>query len=205
MADLNLACKELIDFFVKGTNSNYTNMINWGLTSELIAYIVPGTNLIFLAGIGKKKYLVEVLKLIGDHAYQEFNIHENKFQIKISGNDDLGVKVLIKSPELPADIWYELKNYYIKDLWKIITTHKMNIGGEFDPDVFFEVGFTEDNPYVILVEPGMKEFKIYFEEMRRKLYLEICKKTSKWIPGHRYELPNKSIFYLASTKSRREI
>ena len=174
--------------------------MNWRLTSEVIAYVVPTEKEVYLAATEKKQYQIKVLKLIEGKTYQEVRLYENQFKIKFGGGDN-DFDLYLWCSELP-DEWFKVANFYKPGLWNLLENHTIE-GGEIK-DLVFEVTFEEELPYVSFIEPSMKNFKSCFEEMKRKMNCEMCKKTTKWIPGHRYDSYTESIFPLASVKLRKE-
>ena len=173
--------------------------MNWRLTSEVVAYVVPTEKEVYLAATEKKQYQVKVLKLIEGKPYQEVRLYENQFKIKFGGGDN-DFDLYLWCSELP-DEWFKVANFYKPGIWNLLEDHTVT-GGMIEE--IFEVTFEEELPYVSFIEPGMKNFKSCFEEMKRKMNCEMCKKTTKWIPGHRYDSYTESIFPLASVHLRKE-
>ena len=172
--------------------------MNWRLTSEVIAYVVPTEKEVWLAAAEKKQYQVGVIKLINGKPYQEVRLYENQFSLRFGGGDN-DFDIYLKCEELPDD-WFKVANFYKPGIWNLIEGHTI-VNGELGEK--FEVIFEEDIPYVSFIEPNMKNFKKCFEEMKRKMNCEMCKKTTKWIPGHRYDSFTESIFPLCTTKLRK--
>ena len=173
--------------------------MNWRLTSEIVAYVIPTEKEVYLAATEKKQYQVKVLKLIEGKPYQEVRLYENQFKIKFGGGDN-DFDLYLWCSELP-DEWFKVANFYKPGIWNLLENHTVT-GGMIEE--IFEVTFEEELPYVSFIEPSMKNFKSCFEEMKRKMNCEMCKKTKKWIPGHRYDSYTESIFPLASVHLRKE-
>lgn len=177
--------------------------MNWRLTSELVAYFLPGKKEVWLAALEKKQYQTEVIKMLEGQTYQELRIYENQFDLCLGGTDN-SLSLYAKASEFPdPNEWYEVKNFYAPGLWKLLETHTV-VNGLFEGNPAFEVGFEDSIPYVTFIEPKMKDFKKYFEEMKRRMNCELCKKTTKWVPGHRYDTLTESVYYLATVKSRKK-
>ena len=172
--------------------------MNWRLTSEVVAYISPSKKKVWLAATEKKQYQVGVIRLINGEPYQEIRLYENQFSLRFGGEED-NLDIYLKCEELPDD-WFKVANFYKPGVWSLIEGHTI-IDGKLEEK--FEVIFEEEIPYVSFIEPNMKNFKKCFEEMRRKMNCEMCKKTTKWIPGHRYDSYTESIFPLCTTKLRK--
>ena len=179
--------------------------MRWRLTSELMAYFISGTNRVYLASVDKKQDMTKVIKLIDPSiTYQELRLYENQFNIRFRSNDINNLILEARSNEFPSsDSWYIVENYYSENIWELLESHTI-VNGDFDESINFEVGFADEIPEVIFVEPKMKNFKVYFEEMRRRINCELCKKTSKRIPGHRYDTLTESFYFLAPVKGRLE-
>ena len=172
--------------------------MNWRLTSEIIAYVIPSEKEVYLAATEKKQYQINVVKLIGEKTYQETRLYENQFDLKFGG-DDNDFFLYLKCDELPGD-WYKVRNFYKPGIWSLLEGHTIT-GGIMKEK--FEVIFEDEIPYVSFIEPEMKGFKKCFEEMKRKMNCEMCKKTMKWIPGHRYDSYTESIYPLATVRLRK--
>lgn len=180
--------------------------MNWRLTSELIAY-VPTDSVkkeVFLAATEKKQYQTQVLKLINERPYQEVRLYENQFELKFDGDDNT-IDLYLKCNELSnSEEWFKVENFYKPGIWNLLENHTIEKGIiKTEEENKFEVIFEEELPYVSFIEPNMKNFKKCFEEMKRKINCEMCKKTSKWIPGHRYDSFSESIFPLCTALSRK--
>ena len=175
---------------------------DWRLTPSLDAFIVLGIDnkIIYLAASEKKQYKLAVSKLIGTSS-KEIHIDINEFEMKISlEHDDLSM--FIRNPEaLPDDSWYKVGNFggnYF-DYFLELSGNK----GEF-PGHTFEAVFSESSPTVVsFSSPGMKNYKAYFEEMKRRINCEVKRKTKKWVPGHRYDTLKETYYYLGEVMSRR--
>lgn len=173
--------------------------MNWRLTSEVVAYVVPDTKEIYLAGAEKKQYQVNVIKLIGEKTYQEVRLYENQFDLKFGEGD--GFNLYLKCSELP-DNWFLVSNFRKQEIWSLMEGHTI-VDGVIQCEKKFEVILKEGLSEVSFIEPGMKEFNKCFEEMKRKMNCEMCKKTTKWVLGHRYDSFTESIFPLAKVKIRK--
>ena len=174
--------------------------MKWRLTSELTSFFIAGTKRVYLASVENKKYTTEVIKLIGSDTYQELRIYENQFKIRFRERNNTLV-VEIKADEFPTDSWYVVENFYTDSVWELLESHTI-INGDFPEDLRFEVSFEESHPVVKFVEPSMKNFKTYFDEMRRRMNCELCKKTVKFQIGHRYDTLTESFIIVSQTKSR---
>lgn len=176
--------------------------MNWRLTSEIIAYVLTSKE-VFLAATEKKQYQTSVLKLIGDQPYQEVRLYQNQFDLKFDG-DDNSIDLYLRCEELSnSEEWFRVANFYEPGIWNLIENHTIRDGIIITEGDKFEVIFEEILPQVSFIEPNMKNFKKCFEEMRRKMNCEMCKKTSKWIPGHRYDNFSESVFPLCTVKIKK--
>ena len=181
--------------------------MKWRLTSELLAYVIPGTKKIYLSAIDKKICQTNVMKLIDSEnmgkVSDEIRMYENQFEIKLGGNSEGNVVLYAKSEEFPTSEWYEIANFWKEGIWNLLETHTIE-NGNFPEGLTFEVGFEDTQPLVTFVEPGMSNYKEYFEEMRRRINCELRKKTTKYTPGHRYDTLEETYFVLATLNSRRK-
>jgi hypothetical protein len=179
--------------------------MKWRLTSELLAYVISGKERIYLSAIDKKICQTNVIKLMAENnepSYEELRIYENQFEIKFSGDKEGNLILLAKSDEFPTSGWYEIVNFWKSGIWNFLGAHTLE-NGCFPEGTMFEVGFEDTQPLVTFVEPGMANYKEYFEEMRRRINCELCKKTTKYTPGHRYDSLEETYYILDVLYSRR--
>lgn len=180
---------------------------DWRLTPSLDAFVVSGAErkYIYLVATEKKQYKSAVEKTIGS-PYKEIHIELNEFELKFESPDSessLDPVVMIRNPEvLPDDSWYVVSNFYYPRYLDFFLELPSS-GGCF-PDITFEAIFSETSPLqVSFSAPGMKKYKTYLEEMKRRINCELKKKTKKWIPGHRYDTLKETYFFLGEAMSRR--
>lgn len=181
-------------------------MTNWRITTEVIAYIIPGTDQLYLAAPEKKQYQAAVTKLIQD-TYTELRLgsSEVSFKVAINGSNLDPASELcpyISSPLLPKGReWWRVMNFYAPHLGYLL----VNLGekGNFTGHVF-ETAFSETTPYVTLTCPSLGNYNTCLQEMRRRMNCEIFKKTKKWIPGHRYDSQKSTKYYIAPLLSRKK-
>lgn len=182
-------------------------MKNYRLTSNLIAYLVPGkSDYIFIADTESKQHQTLVKKFIQNHLditeYTEpIDISDNEFNVKFTNKFD----VCIKSKDLPdPEKWYILGNM-TKDInvFGEIISNIDNDRGDFG-ETNFEVAIDNKLEVVELVALGMPSYSEYLEEMRRQVNCSLYKKTKKWIPGHRYDTVKETIYFLGTVMSRRK-
>ena len=180
--------------------------MKWRLTSELLAYVITGKKRIYLSAIDKKVCQTNIAKLMSENNEpnsEEIRLYENRFEIKLGGDSENNLVLYAKSEEFPTSEWYEIANFWKEGIWNLIESHTIE-NGNFPDGLQFEVGFEDTKPIVTFVEPKMKNYKVYFEEMRRRINCEICKKTTKYTPGHRYDTLDETYFILACLNSRRK-
>jgi hypothetical protein len=181
---------------------------DWRLTPALDAFIVSGSEkkYIYLVATEKKQYKAAVEKTIGS-PYKEIHIELNEFEVKFESPElesSIDPVVMVRNPEmLPDDSWYIVSNFYYPRYLDFFLELDSS-GGEF-PGVTFEAIFSETSPLqVCFSAPGMKRYKTYLEEMKRRINCEVKKKTKKWIPGHRYDTLKETYYFLGEAMSRRE-
>lgn len=175
---------------------------DWRLTSEVVAIIVPKNSIVYLAAPEKKSYKAEVIKQLDpDEVYIETRLEENSFKLKL----DNKLNVCISSESFSDPTKYYVVGNFCKDKSELgtILTQVKNNKGNFE-DIEFEAIFSEsDKNSVSFITNYMSEYKKCFEEMRRRLNCEICKKTKKFIKGHRYDTIESTIYYLGEAKIRK--
>lgn len=171
-------------------------MNNWRLTSELDALVIIGKDRVYLSATEKKSYLNSVISEISGE-YAQIHLYENNFRVKLEGTS-----VYISSPGLPPEIeWYKAENFYQDKLGDLIKYHKVD-HGEFPEDLQFEAIFNDEIPGKFgITSTECLEYPDYLDEMTRRFNCEMCKKTKSWIPGHRYDTLEKSVYYLFPIKS----
>lgn len=172
---------------------------NWRLTSDIVLMIEKTEKEanVYIASPEKKQFEVAVRKLC-KNIYTSETVENTDFDVKISKT---GPEVYIKIPSLPTLGWVKVVNFYIPEIWNMLgqcnITH-----GEFTGK--FKAAFSEADPKtVFLVSPEMAEYSEAQDEMKRRLRCEIGKKTKNLKPGHRYDLPKETRYYLCSVVSRK--
>ena len=177
---------------------------DWRLTPSLDAFVVQGTDrkYVYLVATEKKQYKAAVEKTISS-PYREIHIEFNEFELKFEAQDQGDPIVSIRNPEvLPDNDWYAVSNFYYPGYINYFLELDSK-GGEF-PGVGFEAVFSETLPLVVSFSaPGMKQYKKYLEEMKRRMNCELKKKTKKWVPGHRYDTLKETYYFLGEVLSRR--
>lgn len=183
-------------------------MKDWRLVEEVAVYVISENSdvgKVYIAPTEKKSYENAILTEIYCYAYDRilFLGEESKFKVKI----DKEFNILIQSPKLPEGEgkYYKIMNSYYdnKFLFGEIFTQVENNKGDFG-DFTFEPIFSESYPgKVFIANDSMDIYKSALKEMRRRLSCQICKKTKKWIPGHRYESESTTYYYLGNFSSRK--
>ena len=183
---------------------------DWRLVSEVTAFIVNigGSNssekAVYLASPEKKSYENLIIKSIGTRVFDKISLYNNEFNIKI----DRDFNIYVKSELLPdKDKYYKVLNVYsgINNSYfgEIISQVSGINKGDFGEKIF-EAIFSESYPgKTFFVTNEMNLYKDAFEEMKRRLNCQMCKKTKKWIPGHRYDSLETTYYYLGKFSSRK--
>ena len=182
-------------------------MKNYRLTSNLIAYLIPGmSDYIFISDTESKQHQSLVKKFIQNNLdtsnyIEPIEINENEFKIKLINK----LNLCIKSKNLPEpEKWYILGNMTKDtDILGEIILNVNNNKGDFG-ETNFEIAIDDKKAEVELVCLGMPSYTDYLEEMRRQVNCTLYKKTKKWIPGHRYDTVKETIFFLGTVMSRRK-
>lgn len=174
---------------------------NWRLTSDVV-FMFENTgkgNIVYIASPEKKQYEVAVSKLSGN-IYTKETIENVDFEVKI-GVLNGSPEVFIKTSQLPTLGWTLVANFYGPSVWNILSQCSSDHGilnGKF------KISFTESDLKVVsLVSPDMKEYTEANNEMTRQLRCEIGRKTRTLKPGHRYDLPKETRYYLCPIVSRK--
>jgi hypothetical protein len=177
---------------------------DWRLTPSLDAFVVQGTDkkYIYLVATEKKQYKAAVEKTISA-PYKEIHIELNEFELKFEAPNEGNPTVYVRNPEiLPDGGWYIVSNFYYPGYINYFLELDSK-AGEF-PGTQFEAIFSETSPLVVSFSaPGMKNYRTYLDEMKRRMNCELKKKTKKWIPGHRYDTLKETYFFLTELMSRR--
>ena len=174
---------------------------NWRLTSDVVLMFenIGEGNRVYIASPEKKQYEVAVSKLSGN-IYTKETIENADFEVKIGVLND-SPEVYIKTSQLPTLGWTVVANFYGPSVWSILsqcTSDHGVLGGKF------KVSFTESDLKVVsLVSPDMKEYLEADNEMTRRLRCEIGRKTKTLKPGHRYDIPKETRYYLCPVVSRK--
>lgn len=170
-----------------------------------------GTQEVFFASPDKKTKAKNVVKLVESVSLKNFTEHW------IDNYEDFSMKVgprmtlLTKHPDFPdPEKWYPVRNWMLQSTEK---DQKEQLGeyflstslkkGEFegkwvplfDPELDKSVNF---------ICESMPEWEEKQEEIIRRVNFEMGKKTTKWIPGHKYDSENNSFWYLGEVKTRIE-
>ena len=99
--------------------------------------------------------------------------------------------------------WIKVLNFDIKFLGNLIIKNKFDINtAEFEDR--FMIAVDESTGDCIFVVDTMEEYNLAFNEMTRQLMCNIKSRTSKWIPGHRYDSETSTIYYLGSFPSYKQ-
>lgn len=178
---------------------------DWRLVSDLVVFLIPNKYRIYFASPEKPSYINAVIKKVYNDCSSivpiELKLDDNSFNLKL----DEELNVLVKSDLLPdKNQYYRVMNFCWSDSPTIlgnIISQVENNKGEFKDK--FEVIFSDSIPGEIsFVSPSMSQYNSYFIEMRRRLNVELNRKTKKWKIGHRYDSLTKTIYYLGEVKSR---
>lgn len=167
------------------------------LISEIKAFI-SGDKL-YIASPDSKGCINKVKALIpkSDCSYiEEFQIELEDLRIKLNQGMDL----IVSSDNLPGGLKkeYTLSNYNKDYLGDLIISQDIQ-RGKFSPT--FEPAINDEDGSVILVCPGMSSYKEASNEMIRRMNSQLLKKTKTYIPGHRYDTVDSTIFYLGKVYS----
>lgn len=169
-----------------------------------------GTQEVFFASTDKKTKAKAVIKLVESACLQNFielwidNYEE--FELKIGGPR---LTLYAKHSNFPdPEKWYPVKNWMLQEIDFVreeqlseYLTHVNLVNGVFsgtwtplfNPDLDFSVNF---------ISESMPEWEDKQGEILRRINFETGKKTTKWIPGHKYDSEYKSFWFLGEVRSR---
>lgn len=184
----------------------------WRFCGGCYCYIVKkGTEKddIYFAAPDRKKLCENLLKQIKTSTADWTDLwinNEEEFKLRLSED---GINLEINHPEFPnPEKWYVIKNWLleenvevkIEELIKIL--HNINyVNGEFEGK-FIPI-FSDDLPKsVSFTHEGLPAYEEIMEEAERRLSVEFGKKTTKWIPGHRYDTEERSYYFFRTAYSR---
>lgn len=180
--------------------------MNWRLVSEVLAYIATdsfGYKYIAFSGLEKKEYsklvLTKFKSVLGSEVtIIEKSISSENFEAIIDENSRF--PVMIKSSKLPGDDFYRLINfdYSDKSLLSLLGGFNINCSKFVEP---IELVISSELGLVRFVQKSMSVYKTYHNELVRRINCEIFKKTTKWIPGHRYDNLDETYYYLGLVSS----
>lgn len=172
------------------------------LVSNVVAYIVLNKSKeVYLSISGDKKHNTKVKKLI-DSPFSELDLGQNEFTLELNVPGYYTEGAYISSPKFPKSEKYKVMNFEYESAPYILSEVE-NKKGVFN-DKKFEAVFSDSDLKVSFVCSDMSCYKKLLEEMTRKFYAEIGKKTRKWVPGHRYDCTEATYFYLGSFLSRKQ-
>lgn len=187
----------------------------WRLCGGCYCYVVrkPGSmiNEIYFSSPDRKKTSDAVLKILKLNSKDYFDIwinNEDAFKVRVGRSGGVGVE--IKHPELPnPEEWYKVSNWMLdenpenklEELMKFLRYIPTKEGGEFEGE--FTPVFSEALPKTVtFTHQNLPEYLDVLEEAERRLNVEVNKKTSKWIPGNRYDTLDMSYYYVQEIYSR---
>ena len=118
-------------------------------------------------------------------------------------NNNPYTHIFIKHDILPdKESWYRVENFYVPMIREIINNTTIRCG-VVDDDISILVSSTSGlGDKVAFVTPNSPNFDEYSDEAIRSICLEIGEKTTKWIPGHRYNTPEDTFILLGKTKNK---
>ena len=179
-------------------------MKNWILEDEVIALICSDNSVYFYklkekqTVINKTKKQYKVNTLPNTPYLVTLDNKNSEFYLKIKNGE-----LLIKSKNLPdPNAEYSVKNFHMPFLTKILEETTC-VNGEFN--IIFEIAFSENVPEeCFFVSSAMPLWKTVLSEQRRRLFVECNRKTTKHVPGHRYDSEKYSIIYLGEFYQRHD-
>lgn len=160
----------------------------WSITESIYLYYSYDEERVFIANPESKKYYGPVKKIsesVKDPELIKNDGHivkfcEGKLKINLGGN------------------WKTIGNIFIEDIVAQLSSVTIK-DGEISGVIF---GFKADCPENTLpLFPGSDYLKDAEKEFIRKINLTLYKKTTKYIPGHKYDCENGTYLYLGEVYS----
>ena len=179
--------------------------MSWRLVSEVLAYTAKdsfGNKLIAFAGQEKSSYSLKVynnLKSILDSSQTiaEKSINSEGFEVFIECDNKYPIK--IKSPKLSKDVYCLVNfDYSASSFISLLSSLHIEDGKLVE---LSELVINSDLGLVRFVQKNMPCYKLYHNELIRRVNCDIFKKTSKWLPGHRYDSIDETFIYLGLVSS----
>lgn len=185
--------------------------INFGGCVCFIGKREDGTQEVFFASPDKKTKAKTVVKLVESVSLSNFT------EYWIDNYEDFSLKIgprmtlLAKHPNFPEpEKWYPIRNWMLQlsereqrdqigEYLMVTSTEEGEFKEKWTP--LFD---SELDKSVNFICESMPEWDEKQEEIIRRMSFETGKKTTKWIPGHRYDSEIKSFWYLGEVKNRIE-
>jgi len=171
------------------------------LTSDVVAYLVLSSKekSLFLGITGDKKQNSQLKREEIGKTYEvaEINLGINEFKLTIKSGD-LGPEAYITCDSLPTKDLYRVLNFK-EDTAVSLLCKAQNDKGVFSDTMEAIFGDTK----VSFISQNMDGYMDAFNEMVRKYHVSTKKKTTKWVPGHRYDTEDKTYFYLGTYLSKK--
>ena len=168
---------------------------DWRLVDDIEAYVSKSQGQVVFVPIGKKTTVANYLKKIGDQ-FNLISLDSPTFEVTLT--EDL--RVFCKHKRL-GDEPMEVVNFAEPLLGRLLVQAGLQGGGLVGSG--FEICVSDKLGAVSFVKDGMKDYDTYFDETVRRLNCSIKKKTTKWIPGHRYDSETETFYYLGEFRTRK--
>ena len=171
------------------------------LISEILVFI--NGDQLFISSPDNKICLGKIKKMIASfgtsiNACKELTISPENFKVKLV--DDF--QFLVSSKELPGGLskYYKIMNLdiYGSYLTELFNNTDFSKG---DWSNIFEMAIRDSDGKVRLLCPEMPSFEKASNEMIRVMNCKLFKKTRKFIPGHRYDTEDSTIYYIGKVYS----
>ena len=166
------------------------------LISEIKVFIL-GDNL-YIASPDSKSCINKVKSKIpkSEKLAEELQIEVDDISARI----DSELNVIISSNKFPGGIKkeYLLANFDEKELGDLIVSQNLSKGKCSDK---FEPAIDDETGSIILTCMGMPSYSLASDEMIRRMNCQMLKKTKTYIPGHRYDTVDNTLYYLGKVYS----
>ena len=141
---------------------------------------------------------------------KEVHVPGDNFRVKITSKEEIEKSICpsfvrVSSKNLPGgeDVWYDLINYtdgLTVDSGILDLLCYSNIENGLIKE-YCEISVDDENYNVKFTHNNIPNYKLDLNESIRQVNVLLCKKTKNWIPGHRYDSKDDTIYYLGSFKT----
>ena len=177
-------------------------MKNWILEDE-IAALVCCDDVIYFYKPSEKQTVINTVKKKYKQVDAPYlillNNKDSEFELKLKSG-----ALLVKSKNLPEPTKFYTIGNYNKQFLITILEESTSLSGDIDGK--FEIVFSKNyEGECFPISSKMNTWKDVISEQKRRMFASYNRKTTKHIPGHRYDADSISILYLGQFYIRHEL